>query len=220
MRKGIKHLLYACLCATLIATPLAAQTVELSTRSFWLGERPNTIDSFSPFIALRRIDWIAEILEADPTLQRAVFHIEEVHVSVADFVAGPDEREILLGPDRLPSQFNLLDYQIYGPPVSTATSFTYIPVEPGAGYLVHCGQRDDIERMSLCVVYASYAADDRIRLKARLYFPPDPIDRPDYFRNVAKRMREVARCLDVTDEPDRTQTDSPTLSGCRLELTV
>lgn len=173
------------------------------------------MDEDFPFIALREIAWLESILGVDPVLKDAVFHIEQTGMSVAASVAGPDERDILLGPDRLPPQFNLSDYAIYGPPVATARNFSYFPVDPTAGFDVQCVLRDDVNHMSLCVVYATYAPDDRIRLKARLYFPPDPADAPTYFRDVAERMREVAYCLDVTEKLVNVPVVFPKLSGCR-----
>ncbi|MES2435260.1 MAG: hypothetical protein V4586_15740 [Pseudomonadota bacterium] len=177
------------------------------------------MDSDTPFIAVREIDWIEAILSTDPVLQNAVVHIELTFRSVADFAAAPNEGEVLLGSDRLPSKFNLSDYRIYGSPVVTAKSFTYVPFDPAAGFRVGCSQRDDVEHMLLCVVYATYPPDDRIRLKARLYFPPDPADVPTYFRDVAERMREVAYCLDVTDEIRTVPAAPPKLSGCRPKPT-
>ena len=119
MNKAIGHLLYICAALAVLAPPLSAQTVELSTRTFWLGERPETIDSEPPFIAVRDIDWIETILATDPVLQDAMFRIDQTFMSVAESVAAPDEEDVLLGPDRLPPKFYLPDYQIYGAPVST-----------------------------------------------------------------------------------------------------
>jgi hypothetical protein len=198
--------------------PLGAQTVDLSSRSFWIGERPATADVDFPFIALRDIDWIEAVLGADPVLRDAVVQIEQEGLSpehsVAATVAGPRDDEVLLGPDRLPPQFNLPDYRIYGWPVRTARDFLYVPVDPTAGFIVRCAIRSDVEHISVCSIFASYAPDDRIRLKARLYFPPDPAERPTYFRDVVERLREVAYCLDVTDESANISNTPPKLSGC------
>ncbi|WP_426033628.1 hypothetical protein [Cypionkella sp. TWP1-2-1b2] len=219
MQTVISRLLQLCVCITVLASPLVAQTVELSTRVFWLGERPATMESDTPFIAVREIDWIEAILSTDPILQDAVVHIELTFQSGADFVAASYKGEVLLGPDRLPSKFNLSDYRIYGSPVVTAKSFTYVPFDPAAGFRVRCSQRDDVEHILLCVVCATYPPDDRIRLTAALYFPPDPADAPSYFRQVAERMREVAYCLDVTDERPKALAAPPKLSGCRPKPT-
>lgn len=205
------------MCLCLLASGLSAQTVELSTRTFWVGEQLRTMDSETPFISVREIRWIEAVLGTDPVLQDAVVHIELTYMSVKEAVAKPDESDVLLGPDRLRQQYKLSDYRIFGPTALTARSFTYLPVDPAAGYDVWCSERDDVAHMSLCVVRATYVPDDRIRLKARLYFPPDPVDRPTYFRAVAQRMREVAHCLDVTDEIRTGPVPQPDLSTCKLE---
>lgn len=211
-------LFFTCACIALNAVPLAAQTVDLSSRSFWIGERPATADVDFPFIALRDIDWIEAVLGADPVLNDAVVQIEQEGMSpedsVAATVAGPRGDEVLLGPDRLRPQFNLPDYRIYGSPVRTAKDFLYVPVDPTAGFIVRCALRSDVEHISVCVIFASYAPDDHIRLKARLYSPPDPVERPTYFRDVVERLREVAYCLDVTDERANIPATPPKLSGC------
>lgn len=217
MKKAIKTVLYICTCIIMLTPPVGAQTVNLSTRTFWLGEHPNSLDQDFPFIALREIDWIDVVLENDPVLKDAVVQIEQEGMSVMASVAGPHQGDVLLGPDRLSSQFNLPDYRIFGPSVATGRSFTYLPINPNAGFIVECGLRDDVEQLALCVVYATYAPDDRIRLKARLYFPPDPANAPNYFREVAERMREVAYCLDVTDEIVEVPTIHPKLLGCRAK---
>lgn len=213
----IKYLLCIFLYATFVAAPLSAQTVKLSTRTFWVGDRPKTMDSDTPYLALRDIDWIEAVLGTDPVLKDAVVHIELNFVSVAQFVAAPEKDEIPLGPERVPPQFRLPDYTIYGPPAATSKSFTYLPADPGGGFIVKCGQRDDAEKMMLCVVYAAYAPDDRIRLQAALYFPPDPAEVPTYFRDVVQRMRDVATCLDVTDKLVDAPSVHPGLSGCQTK---
>ncbi|MFA7434462.1 MAG: hypothetical protein WCZ72_12220 [Gemmobacter sp.] len=213
-----KHLLCLCACVTLLAPPLAAQTVELSTRTFWIGERPDTLESQRPFITLRRIAWIEAILGTDPVLRDAMVQIEETGMSAAAIVArAPSTRDIRLGPDRLPPQFDLPGYRIYGLPVTIPRGLTYVPTDPGAGFHVRCGRQRDVERILVCTIFARYAPDDRISLIARLYFPPDPADRPTYFRDVVERMREVAHCLDVTDELVEVPAIRPELKGCRLE---
>lgn len=195
---------YLCVSLALTCSPAVAQSVELSTRTFWIGAPAHEMGSGKRFISLRRFEWLDDVFESDPVLQQTVVHIEESYVPVAAFIAGMHEGSVLLGPDRLPENYVLEDYRVYGPEVATARRFTYVPREPSDGFAVHCGQTDDRTRMSLCVILATYAPDDRLRLMARLYFPPDPVDRPNYFRNVVQRMREIAHCLDITERPETT----------------
>ena len=132
----LKNLLCFCACTFLLAMPVGAQTVDLSTRTFWVGERPRTMDSDMPFIALREIDWIEAVLGTDPILQDAVVHIELAHTSVEESVARLHSDDVPLGPDSLPPEFDLPDYRFYGPSVATAKSFTYVPIDPQAGFKV------------------------------------------------------------------------------------
>jgi hypothetical protein len=201
--------------ACLLAPSASSQTVDLASRTFWVGERPKTIDGEPPFIAVREIDWIEAALSVDPVLKDAVIHIEYAYMSVKATVASANDGEILLGQDRVRPAFSLPDYRIYGSAVRTSKSYTYVPIDPDAGFAVYCGERDDGPHMSVCVVYATYLPDDRIRLKARLYFPPDPMDSPTLFRDVAERMRDVAYCLDVSERMIDVPEVRPSLSGCR-----
>jgi hypothetical protein len=199
---------------------LTAQTVELSTRVFWLGERPDTLDSFPPFIAVNRIDWIEDILQHDPALKDAVFHIDQAFYSVRERFSQPDDGEIRLYGNRVPLKFVNPSFEIYGSPTVTSSRFRYMPLDPSLGFSVSCTMQGDREtplpdrEFSLCVVHASYARDDAILLQARLYFPPNPEEAPDYFGAVAQRMREIARCLDVTEISQNASNEPPDLNEC------
>jgi hypothetical protein len=216
-----RHLIYLGVCFTLLCSQLVAQTVDLGSRSFWIGEHPRTMDVDSPFVALRDIDWIEAVLGTDPILNNAVVQIEQEGAtpnhSVAESIARIHPGDIVLAPDRIPPKFFLPDYHIYGRPIATQNSYTYVPSDPSAGFMVACGVRDTVEHLIGCTIFATYAPDDRIRLKARLYFPPDPADAPTLFRDVVKRLREVAYCLDVTEKLVDVPTVYPDLKGCRLE---
>ena len=218
----IKYLTLVCLCATLLACPVLAQTVDLATRTFWIGERPRTMDVDSPFVALLDIDWIDEILGDEPVFKHATLQIEQemgidgTH-SVARSVAHRLPGEVELGPDAVPPQFRIPGYKIYGDPRDKKISPVYVPDDPSAGYKVRCGWVVGEDRLSVCTLVATYAPDDNIRLKARLYFPPDPADQPTRFHDVVERLREVAYCLDVTDKLVDVPTVYPDLKGCGPE---
>lgn len=206
---------------TLLTKPLSAETLKLSTRTFWVGDamHKTATNTYHPFLALRRIPWMEEIITADPILADAVVHIVEKQIPFGRVNESNYGDYVPWGPDRLAAQFVLDDYNVIGPQTATASNFVYVPSDFSSPYVVSCALRiDRPDRISLCVVYALYPPDDKIELKARLYFPPNPVDRPDYFRNVANRMREIAYCLDVTDELVDPRTDHPTLSGCQGEL--
>jgi len=215
------------LCGLLAGFPVIAQppqTVELSTRTFWLGEAPNTMSVDPPFFAPRRVQWIEKIIEADPVLKDTVIHVELALLPASKNAEAINMYYAPLRRDRLDPRYDLPGYLIFGSPVSVAdptrlpNRLHYIPQSPDAGFDVTCSVDNLREKMRLCIVYATYPPDDGIRLKARLYFPKDPATRPGYFREVAERMRDLVYCLDVTDDLVDVQKARPSLTGCRPDV--
>lgn len=211
----------------LCAGSVFAQTVELSSRTFWLGEVPNTMESDPPFFAPQRIQWLNEIIENDPILRETVFHVDMVPQSipvsdtipVSERIVNPGLSYVLLSREQVPNHLYLEGFQIFGPSSGSLSRIRYLPSDPSSGFHVTCSQMDDMQSLRLCVVRATYPPDDLIWLKSRLYFPDNPADRPDFFRQVAERMREFTYCLDVTNSPVNPQEENPTLTGCRWEIT-
>ncbi|MEX1662769.1 hypothetical protein AB4874_14100 [Thioclava sp. 15-R06ZXC-3] len=214
-------------CGFMAGFPVIAQppqTVKLSTRTFWLGKVPKTMSVDPPFFAPRRIKWIEKIIEADPVLKDTVIHVELALRPASEFVREEPRDYVLLRGDRLNPHYYLPGYRIFGSPAPLddptrpPNGLQYMPEFSAAGFFASCYPDNLREKMSLCVVYATYPPDDGIRLKARLYFPEDPATRPGYFREVAERMRDLVYCLDVTDDLINVQKDRPTLTGCRPDV--
>ncbi|WP_224816305.1 hypothetical protein [Hasllibacter sp. MH4015] len=207
------------------ASGAAAQTVELSSRTFWLGEVPREVEDDPPFFAPQRIAWLNAIIEEDPILRETVFHVDMVPLSIPVSDTIPvsvriaDRRDdVLLSREQVPEHMYLEGFDIYGPSNGSLARLEYFPSDPSAGFRVGCTQNEDMLSVSLCVVRATYPPDDLIWLKARLYFPENPADRPDFFHRVAERMREFAYCLDVTETPSNPREDNPALTGCDWEV--
>lgn len=220
----MRHFLLLLAAASLFAFPVSAQTVDLSTRTFWIGERPKTMDVDSPFVALLDIDWIDEILGDEPVFKGAALQIEQeqnpagTH-SVARSVAQLTPLEVEIDPNIIPAEFRVPGFKIFGVAGHQKPNLVYLPEDPSAGFMVDCGWVVGEYRLSVCTLYATYAPDDNIRLKARLYFPPDPIQQPTRFRDVVERLREVAYCLDVTEKLVEVPKVYPDLKGCKPEET-
>ena len=213
----VKRLLVSVLMAAVVSvSSAAAQIVELSPRSFWLGEVPRELYSDPPFFAPQRIGWLDAIIENDPILSETVFHVDMVHFSipVSVRIVDPGPNRVLLNPEQVPEHMFLEGFDIYGPSNGSVGDLEYLPTDPSLGFRVGCSQANDMQSVMLCVVRATYPPDDPIRLKARLYSPENPADRPDFFRQVAERMREFTYCLDVTETPSNPREDNPTLTGC------
>lgn len=203
------------ICALLVEVPASAQTVELSERTFWLGEEPIELErSYPPFFAPQRIDWLYDVIQADPILGDTVIHVELALRPAAESVTRTHRGDIELGPDRVPEQFRLSRYTVYGSPITTSPRIDYYPIDGEAGYKVGCSMRDDRTTLSLCVILATYPPDDGIRLKARLYSPDNPADDPERFEEVVDRFRELVYCLDVTEGLVNVPEERPELTGC------
>ena len=204
----------------LAADPLTAQTVELSSRTFWLGRVQSSMTSYPPFFVPQERNWIEKILDADPVLRNTVIHVELTLNPVSSTLGEVLPGYVPLGSDKLDPRYDLPGYRIVGGPVDRAwhpTSLQYLPQWPGAGFYVNCGVDNERGALRFCLLIADYPPDDRIRLKARLYFPDLPAESPNRFREVAERMRDLVYCLDVTDEQVNVQETRPTLAGCRPE---
>jgi hypothetical protein len=165
------------------------------------------------------IDWIDEIVGSEPVFNRTVLHIEkygdlEEHTANAS-LGWITSDQVELSPEMVPPRFRLPGYKIYGNPESEKPRPLYVPNDPDAGFIVICGWVRGEDRFSVCTLVSTYAPDERIRLKARLYRPPDPAEQPTRFRDVIERLREVAYCLDVTEGIVDVPTVYPDLKDCR-----
>ncbi|WP_156023928.1 hypothetical protein, partial [Thioclava indica] len=107
------------LCGVLAGLPAiaqTAQTVELSTRTFWLGEVPKTMSVDPPFFAPRRIKWIEKIIEADPVLKDTVIHVELALRPASKNAEAINMYYAPLRRDRLDPRYDLPGYLIFGSP--------------------------------------------------------------------------------------------------------
>ncbi|MEJ6396048.1 hypothetical protein V8J82_22525 [Gymnodinialimonas sp. 2305UL16-5] len=212
---------FVCSAVLLLTNSALAQTVELSSRTFWLGESPSTMESDQPFFAPQRIQWLNTIIERDTVLRETVIHVDTVHPSipVSERIIDPGPNVIPLELDDLPEHLVLDGYHVFGSSNGSLRRIVYLPLDPSAGFRVSCSQMDDMQSLGLCVVRATYPPDNLIWLMGRLYFPENPADRPEFFRQVAERMRDFTYCLDVTDAPTNPRLENPTLSNCQIEMT-
>ncbi len=207
-----------------------ADVVTLSERQFWLGETPSTLlpngPTDRPFFGPDRIDWIEDIIDADPALNDTVTIVERFPRPGNTWTIGPRDNDILIDPTYLDPRFVLNDYDIYTPwnkerwPVrpSFPGAILYLPKDETLRFLVSCGVDVQDEQILGCSLFGKYPQDANIRLKARLYFPDFPANDPDKFLSVITRLRELVTCLDVTDEMVNVRLDRPTLSKCSLDL--
>lgn len=205
---------------SLVAVPAVAEiTVQVSSRTFYVGEIPEATRKDPDFLPLDRIDWIQDILDADPVMNRTVFHIFERRYDVRTEMAATDNSlvygryNVRLPDERAPEGFMAFATRLENP-----TIIRLVPKSALIPFSVICGYDRNLESIHFCTANSSYAYDRAIDLRSRLYFPGDYLENGDFFRDVARRMHEIAVCLDVTysekdDQPDLSQNcDKPQTS--------
>jgi hypothetical protein len=220
MRRLIPLLLALTLPQVVMAQTHPENLVTFNTRTFDLGTDASQIRRDADFVPMNEIDWLSPILNADPALGAAVFHLKMAHPSTttADHRWSFDGN---LGRDfqydqNIPEMFVIDGLETRSRHEDGSGGVLMIATDPQAAYSVTCDLNRDGTRVSLCVVRASYPPDPLIYLQARLYFPDPWNVHNNPFAPIADRMREMARCLDITDrELEVTAEGVPLVAGCR-----
>jgi len=213
-----RAVLFTLALATVPLGPAAAQDppelVRLGSRLFDLGIpdtrlRGNAEDTGEErrFIPVSDARWLRDRMAADPTFRGVVFHIE----------LASRETDHLFDPGwwtqfydypspGIEDRFRIDGYVIYGTQAQRPFRFMYFPIDPPRDHAINCTRRNRIpgpgwtDQVGTCGVNASYPPDRRIYLKARVYRPEPFEETRTRFARIAERMREIAYCLDVTDE--------------------
>ena len=170
----------------------------------WFDARSPVEESWEDheFFPIQRIDWIYDALDTEPLLDTMVIHIQaqpqasanifhRIYHETGGYFPTRDVPDYVLPPQG----FELLTKE--RPVNHVVRPITY---RLGFDYLGVCFY--SVERGGLlnCIAYADYP-DPRLYLKARVYGPPPRMDAfAPMLPKVAARLREIAFCLDVTDE--------------------
>ena len=159
------------------------------------------------FFPIQRIDWIYDALEAEPLLDTMVVHIQAqpqasanifrwIYHETGGFIPALNVPEFLQQPDG----FELL---VRETEVRAGIRRDYVVrLNPPSSYdqLATCSPDPVREDLSSCRIHVEYP-DPRLYLMARVYGPPARMDAfAPMLPKVAARLREIAFCLDVTDE--------------------
>jgi hypothetical protein len=95
--------------------------------------------------------------------------------------------------ENIPDMFVLDGYQTRSGHPSNRR-LLLVPRDDPTDFYVDC-LGGNIEKHRFCAVSVSYPMDPNIWLLARVYHPEPPF----HFREIARRIREIAYCLDVTE---------------------
>jgi hypothetical protein len=203
----------ACIAAThpAHAEDAGSTLLHLGSRIFDIGveaERlrghPENEGEKRRFIPVFESPWLFEMRKTDPALYNVVFHIELLNQDVG-FVL--DYERFASGGYQhvtgIPDRFLLDGYEARAE--RTIASLMYVPKDGRRDFAIVCYRQHDRENrrwrdtFGICIVSAAYPPDPKISLMARVY-ATEPFDEVSQrFDDIARRMREVAYCLDVTD---------------------
>jgi hypothetical protein len=186
--------------------------LHLGTRIFDVGVEadrlrghPENEGETRRFIPVFDSPWLFEMRKTDPALYNVVFHIELLNQDVGfvldyERFARGDYQQVT----GIPERFLLDGYEARGN--RTIESVMYVPKDAPRDFAIVCAREHDQENRRwrdsflICFVHAAYPPDPKILLLARIY-AAEPFDEVSQrFDDIARRMREVAYCLDVTDE--------------------
>ena len=196
---------------TAAPTPYGPADGLIRLNDRWFDARSPAEESWEDheFFPIQRIDWIYDALDAEPLLDTMVIHIEAQPQAssrifeivydaprgylptqdVPDFIAPPEGFELLMKEVAIISGSGIRRTYVVKP-------------DPPSVYdqLAKCSPDPVREDLSSCRIHVEYP-DPRLYLMARVYGPPARMDAfAPMLPKVAARLREIAFCLDVTDE--------------------
>ncbi len=178
----------------------ATSLITLNTRTFDMRADITDLRRDDNFIPLLDVDWINQVLTADPYLNRIVVHIELWPDALRNSWPTLEPQHFYPVVDGIPEAFQV-DGMLARAGQESFRSILLVPIEDPYDFQVRCSKKSvdvaiDTYVFGACFVRASYPPDPRIVLLARIY---QPGVKPFHFREIAHRMREIALCLDVTD---------------------
>ncbi|MFN4173020.1 MAG: hypothetical protein ACK4GW_14815 [Pseudorhodobacter sp.] len=189
--------------------------VRISNRIFDLRMDATKLPRSPDFIPLTDIPWLRMLIDDDPFLGGIVFHIQQTRVPADLFWTFPGPGNLHRSRDGIPDRFVFDGYDtMASEPGGSGRSYMFVPNDPSEPYSIRCGTRTgDLEELNVCFLRVSYPPDNMIFLLARICFPEPLEDLSGSFPAMAKRMREIVYCLDVTEAErelalDATETRS------------
>lgn len=172
--------------------------VQLGSRLFDVRMAASELRRDDDFIPVSDIDWLRPALEADPIFDGVVFHIRSTSVPASRSWNEPGSEGNVSRAYDGSKFYNFEGFDAWLLAPESARIFYLVPDRP-AEFSATCGLTSSGDKVALCVLYASYPMDPHILLQARIYFPRPMERRVQEFDILAKEMRTIAACLDVTD---------------------
>lgn len=195
MKRFFRYLTAAILTANPLlagSVPDDASLIQLNTRIFDLRSDVRNLRRDDDFIPLTEIEWLRMLTDEDPYLDLTVVHIKERPQPVLNhwYSLGPDRSFPLT--NNIPDMFVLDGFQTRSSHPSNRMLLLVPRDDPNDFNVICLG--GNIEERRFCAVHVTYPPDPNINLLARVYHAKPPF----HFREIARRIREIAYCLDVT----------------------
>lgn len=231
----LRHTLLAPLAALLLCQPAVALpyqdgVVTVGDREFYVGPRESgnrilqkqySDDQWSFWFAM--MPWLDEFVRADPVLydQRIEFNRSSysAHQKAGEIPSLIRDSAVIQTDPAL---------QVDGLTTWRTTSeLLFFPVDSTLTYGADCPWSPQRPDFSLCVVTVAYPYGTNTLLIAKEFFPGPLEEYGPRIDAIARRMVEIAICLDVTDIPPAEREthiaglrdDNPRLEGCHIDLT-
>jgi hypothetical protein len=186
------------------------------------------------YFLLETVPWLDALLESDALMRTSIFHVEASGTSFTEAVQY-DLANNFTTEVGLESRYHVLGYITFVSKNEDDPRYFFLSTDDSIGHRVICGGPDESGAFISCEIRARYEADERVMLIARILRPipelsgiavPSWDETWSTFGPTADRMREIARCLDVTDrvQHDEAQLLRPSsdpiqlFSGCKEKL--
>ncbi|MEM9583696.1 MAG: hypothetical protein AAGA08_11325 [Pseudomonadota bacterium] len=212
-------------CATAVAAsslPYENGVLTVDTREFFIGAPNRPVTPNLREWPLHYSDWLGEFVKADPVLSKYRISFFKTGVPAAELIEGfahSDVKQTIVETDpafQVPNTRTLRQGR---------GRYLFYPESGNLKYSVRCG-RNAQKRFDFCSIMVVYPYAKNVALIAKRFFPGSLAEIGHTFDDIARRMVEIAICLDVTEKPlsDRTHTSNdilakaPTLSGCDIDL--
>jgi hypothetical protein len=170
------------------------------------------------YFLLETIPWLDALLESDKVMRPTIFSIETGGTTFIDSVQYDLANNFIREVDQS-SPYRVPGYVTFESKNENFPRYFFLSTEDTTGHRVICGDPNEQGTFINCSVMARYELDERVFLVANILRPipewsgieiPEWDDTWPTFDQVADRMREIARCLDVTE---LVQVGEPPVKG-------
>ena len=202
--------------------PFQDGVLTVDSRQFYIGTPVRPVGTNERDWPFNDSDWLAEFIDADPVLSEYRIFLHQTGVPAIDLVK---QRTVVGGVVPLLAtdprlQIHMLE--TYGEP----GYLQFYSLDSDIQYQVTCTGPPDTG-FRYCGIRVVYPLGQNISLVAKRFFPGTLDEIGVSFDGIARRMVEVALCLDVTNrspdnwpsQPKDILNESPSLDDCEISLT-